>query len=130
MSSCVLLIRAPAHPSRAALVSKNPGEAPPLHAGVLFCVSVECLEPNASSFSFIEQPQMTGQPKPSIAIVLRALEDAQRELVDYIEPTEVDGSAETTVNRLVHILEDRELLEAMSALGWTPPWLRPRKPDP
>jgi hypothetical protein len=61
---------------------------------------------------------MTHQANPPLAIVLRALEDAQRELVDYIEPTEVDPSAESTVKRLLHILEDREPLEA-SELGWT-----------
>lgn len=66
---------------------------------------------------------MSTQPN-ALAVLLRAIEQAQLEIARYLDPG-VNQSAEATVEAVMAILDHRDLQATMQAMGWTPTPLIP-----
>jgi hypothetical protein len=58
---------------------------------------------------------------PPLSVLLSSIEEAQDELLRYIDPGTPERSAEATIDRLTHTLEDPEVLDAMSCSGGSRP---------
>jgi hypothetical protein len=55
---------------------------------------------------------MSKESVPPLVVLLNAIEEAQGALVDHIDPGNPKRSAEATIDKLTHILEDPVVLDA------------------